>query len=188
MTHKIQLGYSIQVTEVKFIGRGGHGAVVAAQILAKAFFLRGFYPQCYSLFGGERRGAPVKSFLRVDSEKILLKCEIKRADHLIVMAKDLILEEPIMNHVKQGGIVLINSDEPLELKENVNLAYVDAQKIASECGLGNIINTAMLGAYARINQDLPMEFLEKAVREYVPAKVEENLAALRRAYNETRSP
>ncbi|MCS7280679.1 MAG: 2-oxoacid:acceptor oxidoreductase family protein [Desulfobacterota bacterium] len=171
--------------EIKFIGRGGQGAVVAAQILAKAFFLGGFYPQCYSLFGGERRGAPVKSFLRVDSNRILLKCEIKRADHLIIMAKDLLLEEPITANVKDGGIVLINSSAPVELKKDIKVAYIDAQRIARECGLGPIINTAMLGAYAKINPDLKIEELERAVREYVPAKVEENVTALRRAYEET---
>lgn len=175
------------MVEIKFVGRGGHGAVVAAQILAKAFFLKGFYPQCYSLFGGERRGAPVKSFLRVDSQKILLKCEIKRADHLIVMAKDLLLEEPVTHNVKEGGIILINSDKPLDLIESVKVVYVDAQKIARELGLGSIINTAMLGAYVKINQTLSIEYLERAVREYVPAKIEENISALRRAYEQTRS-
>lgn len=49
--------------EIKFIGRGGQGAVIASQILSKVYFLMGLYPQCYSLFGGERRGAPVASFL-----------------------------------------------------------------------------------------------------------------------------
>lgn len=174
------------MVEIKFFGRGGQGAVIAAQILAKAFFLNGAYPQCYSLFGGERRGAPVKSFLRVDTQQILLKCEIKKADHLIIMAKDLLLEEPLDKHVKQGGLVLINSDNPPEL-EDIKIAYVDAQKIAMECELGGIINTAMLGAYVKVNKELPLEYLEKAVREYVPTKIEENLSALRRAYEETKS-
>ena len=60
--------------EIKFVGRGGQGAVIASQILAKVFFLMGKYPQCFSVFGGERRGAPVASFLRVDDKKIFLKC------------------------------------------------------------------------------------------------------------------
>ncbi len=67
------------MTEIKFIGRGGQGAVIASQILAKVFFLMGKYPQCFSVFGGERRGAPVASFLRVDDKKIFLKCEIRQA-------------------------------------------------------------------------------------------------------------
>lgn len=183
----MQLGYSIQVIEIKFTGRGGNGVVVAAQILAKAFFLSGFYPQCFSLFGGERRGAPVKSFLRVNSRKILLKCEIKKADHLIVMAADLLPEEPLTENLKNGGLVLINADRPFKVEGPFKVAYVDAQKIARECRLGNIINTAMLGAYARISEILSLNYLEKAVREYVPSKLDENLRALRRAYEEART-
>ncbi len=37
--------------EITFIGRGGQGAVIASQILAKVYFLMGLYPQCYSLLG-----------------------------------------------------------------------------------------------------------------------------------------
>jgi Pyruvate/2-oxoacid:ferredoxin oxidoreductase gamma subunit len=43
--------------EIKFYGRGGQGAVIASQILAKVFFLMGKYPQCFSVFGGEE-GCP----------------------------------------------------------------------------------------------------------------------------------
>ena len=55
--------------EMKFTGRGGQGVVVASQILGLAFFKAGMYPQCFSVFGGERRGAPVAGFLRVDKTK-----------------------------------------------------------------------------------------------------------------------
>jgi Pyruvate/2-oxoacid:ferredoxin oxidoreductase gamma subunit len=49
---------------IKFYGRGGQGVVVTARILAGAYFLMGRYPQYFALFGRERRGAPVASFLR----------------------------------------------------------------------------------------------------------------------------
>ena len=71
------------MNEIKFYGRGGQGVVMASQMLGLGFFKAGLYPQCYSLFGGERRGAPVVSFLRVDREKILLKCDIKQPDELL---------------------------------------------------------------------------------------------------------
>ena len=98
--------------EIKFIGRGGQGAVIASQILAKAYFLMGWYPQCFSLFGGERRGAPVFSFLRVDEKKILLKCEIKRPDQMIFLASDLLEEKEIEACLKPNGLILINQTQP----------------------------------------------------------------------------
>jgi len=61
--------------EIKFQGIGGQGVVVASEILARACFEEGLYPQCFSIFGGERRGAPVAAFVRISDKKIDLKCD-----------------------------------------------------------------------------------------------------------------
>ncbi len=176
------------MVEIKFQGRGGQGVVVASQILARAFFSMGMYPQCYSLFGGERRGAPVTSFLRVDEARILLKCEIRRPDHMIWMAPDLLDGAEIASILKPDGLVLINTagtvDQFLPLRA-FRLGLVDASSIAEEAGLGTAINTAILGAYCRASGDVPLAALEEAIRETVPAKVEANLEAARRAYQIT---
>ena len=176
------------MVEISFHGRGGQGAVVASQILAKAFFVMGLYPQCFALFGGERRGAPVASFLRVDSRQIFLKCEIKRPDHIIHMAPDLIDESEIARILKPGGLILINnslSSSSYSSLRQFRLAFVDANGIAEEAGLGGAINTAVLGAYAKVNGTIPYHCLERAIEENVPAKIHENLAAARRAYEVT---
>lgn len=175
--------------EIKFYGRGGQGAVIASQILAKVFFLMGKYPQCFSVFGGERRGAPVASFLRVDDKKIYLKCEIRHPDHMIYMAPDLVDEKEVGSTLKADGLILINN--ALTNKEftglrKFRLALVDALTVSEGAGLGATINTAMLGAYARASGAISMEFLEQAIRETVPAKVDENVAAAHRAYELTR--
>ncbi len=174
--------------EIKLQGRGGQGVVVAAQMLARGFFLAGLYPQCYSLFGGERRGAPVTSFLRVDREKILLKCEIKRPDQMILMAPDLIDEKEIHAMLKPGGLVLMNTpltvDRFSHLREFA-VGLVDADSVAEQEGLGRTANTAMLGAYCRVHGGLPMAWLEEAIRQSAPTKVKANLSAARRAYEVT---
>jgi 2-oxoacid:acceptor oxidoreductase gamma subunit (pyruvate/2-ketoisovalerate family) len=177
------------MTEIKFVGRGGQGAVIAAQILAKVFFLGGMYPQCFSVFGGERRGAPVASFLRVDDKKIYLKCEIRRPDHMIYMAPDLVDEKEIESTLKPDGLILINNaltTNQFTALQKFRLALVDALAVSEEVGLGSTINTAMLGAYCRASNMVPMDYLEQAIRETVPAKVEANVAAARRAYELTR--
>ena len=172
--------------EIKFVGRGGQGAVIASQILAKVFFLMGKYPQCFSVFGGERRGAPVASFLRVDDKKILLKCEIREPDEMIYMAPDLVDEKEVEATLKPGGLILINNalttNEFTGLRK-FRLALVDALTISEEMGMGATINTAILGAFAKASDAVPMDFLEQAIRETVPAKVEANVAAARRPTN-----
>jgi 2-oxoacid:acceptor oxidoreductase gamma subunit (pyruvate/2-ketoisovalerate family) len=149
----------------------------------------GMYPQCFSVFGGERRGAPVASFLRVDEKKIFLKCEIRRPDHVIYMAPDLVDEKEIEATLKPNGIVLINNaltTNQFTGLRKFHLALIDALSVAEEAGLGSTINTAILGAYARTAQTVSMEHLEAAIRDTVPAKVEQNVAAARRAYELTR--
>jgi 2-oxoacid:acceptor oxidoreductase gamma subunit (pyruvate/2-ketoisovalerate family) len=175
--------------EIKFCGRGGQGAVVASQILAKVFFLMGKYPQCFSVFGGERRGAPVASFLRVDDKKIFLKCEILRPDQMIYMAHELVDEREIESTLKPGGLILINNSltkNEFKSLRKFHLALVDALSIAEEMGMGSTINTAILGAYCKASRAVPMDFLEQAIKETVPAKVSANIAAARKAYEVTR--
>jgi 2-oxoisovalerate ferredoxin oxidoreductase gamma subunit len=177
------------MTEIKFIGRGGQGAVIASQILAKVFFLMGKYPQCFSVFGGERRGAPVASFLRVDDKKIFLKCEIRRPDVMVYMAPDLVDEAEVEGTLKPDGLILINNalttNEFLPLKR-FRLATIDALSISESMGMGATINTAILGAFAKASGMVPMNFLEEAIRDTVPAKIEANIAAAQKAFEMTR--
>ena len=55
--------------EIIFHGRGGQGAVTAAEIMAYAAILSGLYAQTFPEFGAERRGAPVKAYFRVDDKE-----------------------------------------------------------------------------------------------------------------------
>ncbi len=171
--------------EIKFKGRGGQGAVIASEILGRALFLEGKYPQCFSLFGGERRGAPVVGFLRVDDQLILLKCQIKHPYHLIIFDLSLTDEEEIFHELKPNGMILINSNKGIDFFKNLRrykIGLVDASSIARKAGLGLNFNTAMIGAYVRLSNLVRMETLIEAVKKMVPAKIEFNVQAVQEAY------
>ena len=171
--------------EIKFSGRGGQGVVVASQMLGLAFFKAGKYPQCYSVFGGERRGAPLVSFLRVDEKKILLKCEIRRPQELICFDDSLVDPKEVKEMLVPGGRVLINTRRPAEAFEALNdfeLHFIDALDVSQALGLGKIINTTMAGAYGRIMGHLELDNVLDAVGELAPAKRDANVEAARRAY------
>lgn len=175
--------------EIKFKGRGGQGAVMASEILGRAFFLEGKYPQCFSLFGAERRGAPVFGFLRVDDEPILLKCQIKRPTHLILL--DLSLADPkeIRQEIVPGGKVLINTHHGIEYFDDLRdftTGLVDASSIARDLGLGNNFNMAMLGSYVRLTHLIRLETLVEAVRQMIPSRKEENIQAVRNSYEQVK--
>ncbi|MFJ2238065.1 2-oxoacid:acceptor oxidoreductase family protein [Streptomyces sp. NPDC087859] len=53
--------------QVRIHGRGGQGAVTAAELLSVAAFLGGRHAQAFPSFGSERSGAPVMAFCRIDS-------------------------------------------------------------------------------------------------------------------------
>ena len=175
--------------EIKFKGRGGQGAVIASEILGRTFFLEGKYPQCFSLFGGERRGAPVVGFLRVDDQPILLKCQIKHPDHMIIFDLSLTEEKEIFQELKPNGLILINSNKEIDFFKNLrrfNIGLVDAGSIARNVGLGGTFNMAMLGAYIRLTHLVKMETLIEAVKKMVPAKIELNIKVVQEAYDQAK--
>ena len=175
--------------EIKFRGRGGQGAVVASEILGRAFFLEGMYPQCFSLFGGERRGAPVVGFLRVDEEPILLKCQIKHPDHQIIFDLSLVNEKEISQELKPGGTILFNTDKEIDAFKGFRMfkmGLINAGQIARSVGLGGTFNMAMLGAYVRLTNLVRMETLIGAVKAMVPAKIDANVEAVKEAYERVR--
>ncbi len=182
---KTQQQRETKMLEMKFTGRGGQGVVVASQILGLAFFKAGMYPQCFSVFGGERRGAPVAGFLRVDKKKILVKNEIRRPGELVCFDDSLIDFDEVRNSLADDGRILINSRKPPEdfaSLRKYRLAIVDALAVSEAVGLGSIVNTAMLGAYCRISGRIGLDYLLGAVAESVPAKRESNLEAVKLAY------
>ena len=176
--------------EIKFKGRGGQGAVIASEILGRAFFLEGKYPQCFSLFGGERRGAPVVGFLRVDEEPILLKCQIYHPDQMIIFDFSLIDEMEILQELKPNGTILINTHQGIDFFKKLRkfrIGLLDAGPIARSLGLGATFNTAMLGAYVRLTNLIGLETLAETVKAMAPAKKEENVEAAREAYQQVKT-
>ncbi len=175
--------------EIKFRGRGGQGVVVASEILGRTFFTEGKYPQCFSLFGGERRGAPVVGFLRVDEEPILLKCQIRRPDQLVIFDLTLMEESEVLQELKPGGTLLINTDKEIDSFKglrNFKIGLIDVGPIARKVGLGGALNTTILGAYASLTNLVRKETLIEVVRAMLPIKTESNIEALREAYDKVR--
>ena len=91
--------------------------------------------------------------------------------------------------LKPGGWVLINAhSEPPEPGpfEGFKPAWVDATRIAVANGLGTathpIINTAMIGAFARLLDMPPLSAIEDAIMDEIATRPEANVAAAREAY------
>jgi 2-oxoacid:acceptor oxidoreductase gamma subunit (pyruvate/2-ketoisovalerate family) len=177
--------------EIRFHGRGGQGTVVASILLAKAFFKTGYFVQSFPVFGVERRGAPVEAYLRLDTEKILLRCNVTAPDHVVVQDARLLNNVDVTSGLKTGGWVLINSPaQPADLSAftGYRLAFVDATAIAVKNRLGTathpIINTAMIGAFARMLENPPLETVAAAIGDDLKDAAKANIQASRDAYDQ----
>lgn len=180
--------------EVRFHGRGGQGAVVASEILATALFKEGKFVQAFPAFGVERRGAPVMAFLRFDSVPIRRRCQIYEPDHVVVLDPTLLSAVDVTAGLKPDGSILINSEAPPEsfsALQKFLVATVPAGEIAVAHKLGTrtnpIVNTAILGAFARLTGFVSLETLLEAIAEKIPEhQRERNQAAARAAYERVR--
>jgi 2-oxoacid:acceptor oxidoreductase gamma subunit (pyruvate/2-ketoisovalerate family) len=178
------------VIEVRIHGRGGQGAVIASKVLADAVFREGRYVQSFPSFGVERRGAPVAAFTRIDEKPVRLRCQIYNPDHVMVLDPSLMQVVDVTAGLKEGGWVLINSEQPpsaFKLPPQFRVATVDANAIAAKYHLGPrnapIVNTAILGAFAKVTGIVSLEAVAKAISAGVPVKREDNVAATREAYD-----
>ena len=177
--------------EIRFHGRGGQGTVVASIVFAKALFQAGYQVQSFPLFGVERRGAPVEAYVRLDKERILIRTNVYNPDHVVVQDRTMLHSIDVTKGLKPEGWVLINSPGPpadLSHFEGFRLAFVDANRIALRNQLGTrthpIVNTPMLGAFARVFDMPPIDAIVAAIREEVPVAVERNIKAAEDAYEE----
>jgi 2-oxoacid:acceptor oxidoreductase gamma subunit (pyruvate/2-ketoisovalerate family) len=176
--------------EVRIHGRGGQGAQVGCQILAAALFRAGRHVQAFAAYGGERRGAPVTAFVRADDRPIRLRCDIERPGHALVLDPTLLEGGGLVADVVPGGTVLVNGAAPpdVPLPPQVRLVAVDAGRLAARSGLGPIVSTALLGAFARVSGLVSLEALQAAVEEGSPARKRENLEACAAGYHAAPDP
>ena len=179
--------------EVRFHGRGGQGAVILAQLTAKAAFMEGKWPQAMAFFGAERRGAPVEAFLRISDKEILIRSKVYEPDYVVVLDHSLLEVLNVIDGLKEGGGLLVNSVEKPILPESFSkrknrLYFVDATDIALELNLivaeQPVVNTAMLGGFAKATGEIKLQSAEWAVRQEWPGEIGElNSKAVRLGYD-----
>ena len=166
--------------------------MIASVLLAKAAFLEGRDVQAFPFFGVERRGAPVVAYTRVSRGPLRLTTSVVSPDSLIVMDPSLLtgLKGSLLKGLRPGGHVLLNAAKfPKGLEGSVGgtkIAFFDSGAIALKHGLGSaanpLVNTVVLGAFAKFTGLVGLASLEKAIASKVPVQIEDNIAAAREAY------
>ncbi|MFZ4648269.1 MAG: 2-oxoacid:acceptor oxidoreductase family protein [Patescibacteria group bacterium] len=185
--------------EVRIHGRGGQGVVTAAELIATAGFLAGFETQAFPLFGVERSGAPISAFARLSTKKIIAKDQVYHPDFLIIQDSTLLNQKNIFSGISDQTLIIINSEQTskelaIQIKKELsikirekNIFAAPATEIALRIIGKNIINTVILGIFAKVSQMLTLNDLEKAITEKFQNKgqdiVKKNIQAIKEAYD-----
>ena len=180
----------VAMTEIRWHGRGGQGAVASAEMFAIAAIEEGKSAQAFPSFGPERRGAPVMAFTRVSDEFIHLRTGITEPDVVVVLDPTVMSAVDVTAGLKDGGIVVANTSkggEELAKEFNITarLATVNAGRIAHEEIGRPITNTTMMGALVKATGLVELDSLAEQIEKRFPGVAEKNIKAMRRAYEET---
>jgi len=178
------------VKEIRLHGRGGQGAVMASEILATAFVAEGKYATAFPSFGTERRGAPVKAFLRMDDKPVREITQIYHPDCLLLLDSFFQNVADVYDGLKPGGILVMNSQVPVAGKPHRNvkcLGFVDATRIALEEINRPSANTCLAGTFAATTEYLNLESIEMALGNFFKAKaLDGNIRCVRRGFAEAK--
>lgn len=174
--------------EIRFHGRGGQGAVLAAKMLASALASEGNHVASFPMYGFERRGMPVIAFTRFDEQPIREKTQIYTPDCLMVIDPTLLGLSTLFDGLKPGGTLILNSARKLEEPPCDNLkrvGFINATQVAL-CEIGrDIPNTCLIGALAKTTGWVKLESVISALSEYLAGDIlAKNIRNAERGYNE----
>jgi pyruvate ferredoxin oxidoreductase gamma subunit len=172
--------------EIRFHGRGGQGAVTAAALLAKAAGYDNKFSQGFPAFGVERRGAPVKAFTRIYDQPITIRSQVYKPDYIIILDPSLATLPEVKEGLKPESVIVINAKE-LNPGFEQKTHFYDATSLALKILGRDIVNTAMLGVFAKATKLVSMESVQRAIDDAFEGKVGElNKDLVKQAYDETK--
>ncbi len=182
--------------EVRWHGRGGQGAVTASNLLAKAAAYENIWAQSLVFFGAERRGAAVSAYTRLSDGVIKYHHFVHTPDYVVVLSPQLIDVVNITDGLKEKGTIVINYREQdkerlIERFGKWRIAVVDATQIAIDLDLFvagiPVVNTIMLGAFAKVAGLPSIGSIEKAISTQWSGRIaEKNIEGAKKAYNLTK--
>ena len=182
---------------VRFESIGGLGAHLAGQILAEAGVLgAGLNGSHFSSYGSEKKGSAVRSFVRFcPADRAIRRSDpIERPQVVVVFHQALVGATNVAAGLEPGGTIVVNSPHtPDEMYARLGVraatvGVVDGLKISHE--EGTRVNTAMLGATARVCPFLDPAVVRRTIADRLgkryPELREANLRAFDRGFDELR--
>ncbi len=183
---------SVDNYEIRIESIGGFGANLVGKLLGEigAVYLN-MEAQSFASYGSEKRGSPVKGYVRYSQNEIRINAPVRKPDLLSLFKLSLADKENTLAGICENTNVVINTN--LSANEVIkkiklpscNLWLIDAMDIAIDCNAR--LNIVMLGAMLRASGFIPLEYGEEVVKSTVgaryPDKLTGNLMALKMGYS-----
>jgi pyruvate ferredoxin oxidoreductase gamma subunit len=118
----------------------------------------------------ERRGAPVRAFCRISDKQITTRSQIYSPDYVIVLDQSLMHLPEITDGLKPESVIIVNG-KPAKVAFRQKICFYDATGLALKILGKDIVNTAMLGVFAKETKLVTLDSILKAVGENFSGKV-----------------
>ena len=156
-------------TSCLFYGLGSDGTVSANKSSIKIIGdATGQYAQAYFAYDSRKAGGVTRSHLRFGKSPIRSAYYVQNANFISCSLDTYLFKFDMLKNLKDGGTFLLNtdmSDEDLVrlmpnrakyqlAKKHAKFYVIDANKIASEIGMGRHTNTILQASFFYLNQDI----------------------------------
>ncbi len=165
--------------------------MTASNLCVEAFY---GYGVCQPRFGAERMGSPTESYVRLSKfEELVRTNEQVYAPHIVsVLDPSLLGEIDVTAGVPTGGWLIVNTTlnqqdiQSIVNRTDINVATIDATRIAMEVFGRNITNTIILGALIRVAPIFSLDELSDAIMSRFKGELAgKNITAIKQAIEET---
>lgn len=182
--------------EIRLESIGGLGANLCGKLLGELGAVQlGLNSANFASYGSEKRGSPVKSFVRwcEDGKDLRVNSPIESPHILGIFHENMAGKKGVLAGVTEKTKIVVNTDEtPDTIRERFQIYAgeihcIDALKIAMESKTR--INMVMLGAILKASAFVPMEAAVELVKESLgkkyPEVLQKNIEGIERGYKES---
>ncbi|MDE6239736.1 MAG: pyruvate:ferredoxin (flavodoxin) oxidoreductase [Muribaculaceae bacterium] len=201
VTETIETKAAEDTYQTIFYGIGNDGTVGGTKMLASVLGnTPGLYAQAYFNYSAKKSGGYTISQLRIGHSPITSAYEISDADYVACHKTSYVNRFDMVSKVRRGGVFVLNSPWtsaqlatklPLDMRraiaeKKLTLYNIDADTIASKCGLGPRINTIMDTVWLSLINIVPFDdalaefknVIASTYRHEIGTVVERNLKAI----------
>ena len=124
------------------------------------------------------------AFTRIDDKPIDIRYQVYNPDYVLVLDDGLMNVVDVFSGVEENTEVIINIAEEFKGSGEHPVHSIDATGIALDLLGRNIVNTIILGYFAKKTNVVSIESLIEVIKETFPGKVGElNAEATKKAYD-----